>query len=720
MSRRAPPGAVLARAVPLLLATALCWPPGPALRPSAAAPPGHPAGAVVVVGVPGLRWDDVTATGTPTLWRLAGRGSVGSLSVRAGRRVTCPADGWVTVGAGNRARAVGGRHSGPGCPVGYPDVTATAAGSARVAVLPETYAENRRLSFGAYPGALAAAVRRGGGCVAAAGAGAALGAADRSGRVEAYLPGRPDAELLSRCPVTLVDLDLDAPPRSSAGSVARRAAVSRADEELAGVLAVRPAGALLLVVGVSGTGADGARLQLALADGPGFAAGRLTSASTRRPPFVQLVDVAPTVLAQLRLQRPSTMIGQPWQRAGGRAGSLAAEVGDLVDLDRAAVAQGPTAPTYFVLLVVTQLVVYIVAALLLRLLAAGRGRRTVLRLTGLAALSAAGAVVASYLANLAPWWRAGHPLPALLAAAALADAGIVAVALCGPWRRHRLGPAGAVAGLTALVLAVDLLTGARLQLSSVAGYSPLVAGRFAGIGNVAFGVLATGALLAAAALAAATLDAGRGRRSAVTVVVLVGAAAVVVDGAPTFGSDVGGVLALIPAFAVLAMLVAGARISARRLLLAGLAAVLVAAAFGLLDYARPPDAQTHLGRFVGQLLHGGAGPLIQRKATANLRLLTSSGLTLLVPVLVVAAAVALVHPVGGLRRAVERQPLWRAGLTATLVMAVVGLLVNDSGVAVPALALGVAVPLAVAVSLTASGAPSAAASSAPEPQRLIR
>src|SRR5690606_8735125 len=57
----------------------------------------------VVVGVAGLRWSDIDPERTPTLWRLAAEGSVGSLSTRSARAPTCPADGWLTLGAGNFA-----------------------------------------------------------------------------------------------------------------------------------------------------------------------------------------------------------------------------------------------------------------------------------------------------------------------------------------------------------------------------------------------------------------------------------------------------------------------------------------------------------------------------------------------------------------------------------------------------------------------------------------
>ncbi|MFC7479157.1 hypothetical protein ACFQX7_02430 [Luedemannella flava] len=77
---------------------------------------------VIIAGAPGLRWDDLSPTGTPTLWRLAAQGSIGALAVRSARGVTCPADGWLTLGAGNpairtgvRAATRSRRRRRPGC-----------------------------------------------------------------------------------------------------------------------------------------------------------------------------------------------------------------------------------------------------------------------------------------------------------------------------------------------------------------------------------------------------------------------------------------------------------------------------------------------------------------------------------------------------------------------------------------------------------------------------
>lgn len=644
---------------------------------------------VIVVGIPGLRWDDLSAGGTPTLWRLAGAGAVGSLSVAAARPVTCPADGWLTLGAGNRAR--GPAPVTGACPAG-PRVSGGAdGGTAEVAGFEELARDNRRLDYGTELGALAAALRRTGSCVAAVGPDAALAAAGPDGRVDA-LAGRPGlAATYTHCRVTVIGLP--------AIPAQRRGGAAAADGVLGAVDAARPAGSELLVVGLSETRPDRPRLHVAIAVGGRYRAGELSSASTRRPPYVQLIDVAPTVLHDLGRAPPSAMAGQPWASSGARGTGTAARIAALLDHDRAATGQLRLTGRFFEALVAGQFLLFPLAALA-ALTARRRGavaaRRRSLRFVQGAGLGCAAVLPATFLANLAWWWRAGHPLAALLAAVAVADAIVVGLALAGPWRRQPLGPAGAVAGTTAAVLALDLLTGARLQLSSVAGYSPLVAGRFAGIGNIAFGIFAAAALLAATALAI-----GRSRATALRAVAAVGAAAVVVDGAPALGSDVGGVLALVPAFALLAMMLAGVRVTARRLLAAAAAAVLVVVAFGLLDYARPAGLQTHLGRFVGQLVHGGAGTVVRRKVAAEADTLTTSLLTLLVPVAVAIVVAALVRPPGWLRCAFSQAPALRAGLVATLVMGVVAALVNDSGVIIPAVAMTMAIPLTIAVSAAA-------------------
>ncbi len=581
---------------------------------------------VVVIGVAGLRWDDLTDD-MPQTRALAARGAVGALSVKALPAVTCPGDGWLTLGAGARAAArPDDDDPGGSCDQGLP-------GLGRALV--EGNADSRD---GAVLGLLADEVP-----VSAVGPGAALAAAGRD---------VPDGR------VRLVDAGV-------LGEQTRdRPAQRRAVDAAVGAALAAAGAADVLLVGLS----EGpqpepgvARLHVAVAAGPSYERGTLRSASTRRDGLVQLVDVTATVLDLVGSEVPDDVDGQPWQVRGA---PLAA--GALVDLDaRAAVGKRTTVPLFATVLVLLALG-----------LAATARRPRAARAVALAGTAFPGA---TFAAMLVPWWRAGQPF---LAALALVLALSAAAAALASRTRH---PVAWVAGATFALLVVDLVTGARLQLEAPAGYSSLVAGRFAGIGNVAFGVYATCALLLAASL----------RR--LRWVALVGVVAVVVDGAPPFGSDVGGVLALLPALVVLAMLLTGTRVSPLRLLLAGLAGALVVTAFALADWSRAPGDRTHLGRFVEQVADGTAGEVLQRKAAAVLGLLFANPVTALLPLVVAGTVYLFLRPPPPVARAFAAEPTLRAALVAVGLLALVGFAVNDSGAAVVALAVVVVLPATAAV-----------------------
>jgi hypothetical protein len=306
--------------------------------------------------------------------------------------------------------------------------------------------------------------------------------------------------------------------------------------------------------------------------------------------------------------------------------------------------------------------------------------------------------VATFLARLVPYESSGLTGPwtlgSLWALILAIDAGILLAT------RARIGVIGAV---TAFVLAIDVVAGAPLQLHSVLGYSALVAGRFAGLGNPAFGAFA-GAVLVTAMLLGGSLygpeSARADRRRRTAAVLGVGLAAIVVDGAPSLGSDVGGVLALVPAFGLLAWSVAGHRVRVRTVVLAGLAALAVIALFAAIDLARTPESRTHLGRFAADLFSGRAGETLSRKAAANWALLTRGVFNLVVPPLMAVLAVVVARaerwpatqPLG---RALLDRPGLRAGLGAALVAGTLGFAVNDSGVVVPAVMLLIVVPVAI-------------------------
>ncbi len=616
---------LVALAVLLLMALAVPLPAPAQAQPAAPS-------AVVVVGVPGLRWQDVTPTGTSALWRLSQAGAVGALSVKAGPAVSCAADGFLTLGAGARATA----YDAP-CGGLPPDPASVARRNARSRERAEV-------------GALSLALRSAGMCSSARSPLALLAVPSAAG----------DA---GPCPLTIVL----AGPVGGIGE-ARAAGAAAVDALITREVAAGGSTTTLLVIGLSETATGaGAHLHVAIASGPGFGRGALSSASTGRERYVQLIDVAPTVLHLLGVGVPAAMTGEPWRSRGASP-----HVTALRDLDRRAVAQKAATVPFFVTVLVMQFV------LLVGLLGTGRGRAA-----RFVALTGTAIPAASFLAGLAPWWRAGAALPVLLSVSIAIATGMAGLGLLAG--RTRYGPVAVVAGLSTVVLAVDLITGGHLQITSVTGYSPLVAGRFSGIGNVAFGAYAAVGLLAL----------GRVRR--LSLLLIGGAVLIVVDGAPAWGSDVGGVLALLPALVVLVLLLTGRRVSVLRLAAAGAAGLLLVTASALVDHTRPPARRTHLGRFVDQLQDGTAGDVLHRKATAVLGLLFHTPLTALLPLVVVAVVLLVRRPPRPLAAAFEDEPAYRHTLVALGVVCLLGFALNDSGAAVPALALVVVLPATVAL-----------------------
>lgn len=698
------------RRLVLLLLTGLLVLAGTPAAGAATAGTTAPQAPLVLAGVAGLEWSDLDPQQTPNLWGLVEQSHLGSVSVRTTRSFTCPGEGWLTVGAGRRAVQSAGERpeDAPLCP------PLPAVEDGAVVGWAEVLEANEAERYDAQPGLLAETLAPAG-CALAVGPGAALALADREGAVAEHVPSLDamPAGALTRCPVSVVDLGrvalpgfvapAQAPQPGAASAEVRRGQVREVDRRLGTLLAELPEDASLLLVTLAGSRLQAHLGPAALRQGeapPGW----LHSPSTRRTALVQLTDVLPTVAVAADVPVPDAAVGSPI-RAGGVRPAVGAAVEELVDHDVAAVVSQGFLSWFTSLLVVSQLVLYGTAAVALHKRWGGpaaRGR--VLRATRAGALGFAALPVASYLANLVPWWRRDDPLPFLLLALVGWAVAVAALSLAGPWRRHVLGPPTVVATVTALVLAVDVVRGSQLQLNALLGYSPLVAGRFYGFGNIAFALWASSALLATAGLLTPLVEAGR-RHLAGALAALTGLVAVALTGLDRLGTDFGGVIAIVPGFAVLAMGLAGVRITLRRLAASVLGGGLAIAVLAVLDWLRGPAARSHLGDFVQQVLDGEAWTVVERKLAANLGLLLGTPFGLIVPAAVAFLVFVLMRPrqwrAAALQSAYDRAPTLRPALTAIVVALVVGFAVNDSGIVIPAVGLAVAVPLALAAGVSA-------------------
>lgn len=768
-ARRGVAGALVA-----LLALALGW---AAANPAAAAAPedsgsGAP---VVLVGVTGLRWDDLGSLTTPALWTLSREAAVGTTVVRSVRSFTCPSAGWLAVSAGGRADDLSVADGtcrtlrdplADGEVPGWQDFQqATEASSydSRLGLLGDTLAGAGVTATGIGPGAAIALADADGEPVgehlrqpasthALESAVAAALETSRLVVVDAGTVRDPGYQTRSRIETdgqTPVAPDQSEPDLSGTDVViepTRAEQVQVMDAQIGAVLeAVQDADsdATVLLFSVADSSRR-AHLQIAAAIGPtvdgqgGYVGGMIHSPSTRQDGYLQATDITPTVLDALgiRDQAPSGALAGSTVRFTPDGASAGARVAYLIDQNRHAQEAKPLVGGYYVSWVALNLGLYLMVMVglndrvrrwWLRQLdrvwpRRGRVRppdhpRRVLHLLRVAAVAVAAVPVSTFLANLVPWWRASAPGWALFGVVTGFSLLIVALTLLPRWRTRLLGPLGVVGAVTAIVLAVDVATGARLALDAMMGPSSLVAGRFYGFGNAAFALFATAMILTAVAFANPLLRRGR-RGLAVLVVATMGLVATVINGAPSIGADFGGPPSLVPGFAIIALLAAGVRLTWRRVLLVLSAGLVTVIGIAVLDWLRPADERTHLGGFIETVLDGGLWTVLLRKGETNLRILFGSEQTLLaiggllLVVLLVGrpARSAVDAPDGGpyawlsagapLRLLGTDAPMLLPGLVGLAVTLGIGFALNDSGVVVPATGIGLAVPLLAAACAT--------------------
>ncbi len=569
----------------------------------------------MLVAVAGLYWSDVSPTATPTLWSMIRTGSVASLNLG---RTACTTDAWLTLSAGRMVSAqaeeppaeplpADAEEPASGClPLPVPDVTPTGATTpdARPPTSPAGPCSRRRprrrprAGGAARPGTAAARLAETGVCTTAVGPGAAVMLADAVGRVERYSPSLaalPD-DGLDACDVTVVDQGEIVDSATGRGE-----SLDELDEALARVMDEVDRGTRVLVAGVSAGPVGETGLQVVVDWRKGQPTSRwLHSPSTQKDGIVQLTDLTATVV----------------ESAGGSTEGLegaALEQGEVRRMDVARTVENrqylnvltSTIPTLYPVLVgllVGALVLALGGVLWARRAAVRHGREPGPGPRGLRVLSAvlmvvAAAPVAASLASLSRWWVWSAPAPALTLALAVSAVVVALVA----WVVSRLLPRrpwalpSALAGVTWLVLTVDGATGTTLQQASLLGTSAVVGfTRFYGFNNVTFAVYAVAGLVLAGGLASAATARGR-RRLAAWTVVAVGAVTVVIDGWPAFGADFGGILALVPAFAVLALLVGRVRITWLRALVVALATVLVVVVVAVVDWLLPGGGPTSAG-----------------------------------------------------------------------------------------------------------------------------
>ena len=199
--------------------------------------------------------------------------------------------------------------------------------------------------------------------------------------------------------------------------------------------------------------------------------------------------------------------------------------------------------------------------------------------------------------------------------------------------------------------------------------------------------------------------------------IVVGLAAVFVSGNPSWGAKFGGTIAILAGLMVLLALLSKIRLTLLRLALIGVASLAILIGIAFLDWLRPAGARSHFGTFFDQIVTGEALQVVGRKLGANLHIIQiNPALAIVTPLAAIAILVFLryllhfprVHAGSRTGRLVNK---WRGrlpqlfadsdlhfGFLAAATGLGVGLVLTDSGVAVPSTGAMVLLPFLLALS----------------------
>jgi hypothetical protein len=736
MRRRSIPRAALTSLAALLAGGALIG----LAAPAGAKESDPTAQRVLVFSIPFVSWEDLDLYEAPNLERFLDGAAIAGLTTRSERRETKLADGYLTLSAGTRAvgdpstdgDVLGAREQfgrDDAAQVYFQRTGRRVSGGIVALTLPRVAEINRSLLYDAELGALGIALRDAevGRAVIANADGrqpdsppspqtstykrqAGLALIDARGRLP---EGKVDNELLQRDPdvpwgvrtdIDAVEAAFDDVWEDRAVTLVEASDLVRADQyrgfasttrrEVLSGQAIHRADALfgrllekidlerdaVFVVGPAHATREVTLTVLGM-KGPGIEPGLLRSATTRRSGFVQLIDIAPSILDVLGVDRPTSMEGRPVE-VGKEGGSGADRRELILHADEAARFRDLRVGEIQTASVVFAAVLALAIFLLFRRAVAARWRDWL----GTASLCVLGFLPATFLIRALPVHEWGFvPYWAIL----VLISGLLGAAYLRIGRGRYIDALLAALLLPVVLLIVDVLVGTPLQFNSALGYSPTVAGRFTGFSNPAY------ALVAASTVIAAPLLAHRvgGRRGAWWGVALLGVV-IIVDGTPFWGSDVGGILSMVPAFAVTAILLLGWKIRWRTVGWCIVALVVVLGIATALDMSRAPERRTHLGRLVERVEDRGIGDLlvvVQRKLTDNLGSLGQSVWGFMLPI-ALALALWLVfrarHRLVALKAAIPEIQIAGIGLA---IVAVLGWALNDSGIAIPGVMLTVAI-----------------------------
>lgn len=250
--------------------------------------------------------------------------------------------------------------------------------------------------------------------------------------------------------------------------------------------------------------------------------------------------------------------------------------------------------------------------------------------------------------------------------------------------------------ITYLILAIDLIMKGNLLKFSILSYDPIIGARYFGIGNELTGVLLAISVLITAYL----MEKANGNLSFLFILFFT----VIIISHPNFGANVGGTISVLFATIVFVLNRTKFDINLKRIFLTSFLVVFFIFLMGILDAFINPNP-THLGSTLLAVKDNGPKIIInvfQRKILMNIKLMGNSIWSKVLLVGILSEVFIIIKKKNFVLTLSKEYKYIFSGIISVIFGSIVGLLVNDSGVLLSAIANIYIVAVLINLSLSVS------------------
>jgi len=234
--------------------------------------------------------------------------------------------------------------------------------------------------------------------------------------------------------------------------------------------------------------------------------------------------------------------------------------------------------------------------------------------------------------------------------------------------------------MTYLTLIIDLLLGGKLLRFSILSYDPIIGARYFGIGNEYVGVILPVMVL----LTMFYMKKTGGRRTFLLILPIT----TLCVSHPNLGANVGGTISVLFASIYYLLYTFKIKIDLKKIIFIGIIILLFVVIMGILDIYLNTNP-THLGRTFLMLVESGPMSIMSvvlRKIQMNIKLIKNSIWSKVLFVTILSEICILLKCKKQIYEMLRRNKYFSAGIVSSIVGSIIGLLVNDSGVLLAAIA----------------------------------